>query len=196
MKSPRAKFGRALLVLLAGAVAAGGGCRKKAIEGPGEERAPAGPAAPAKAADVSGTISLPGGKPLPAGWIAFHGADAAEAVLAPIDGGKFLARGAPVGDAVRVTVNVTDVAAEADFLDARLREAHVRAGLMKGSGKLGADLEKRIEEMKDRRKKLGELAKSVEGVKVAPRCTQRETTPLRYKIASGTQAIEITLPAP
>jgi hypothetical protein len=147
----------------------------------------------AATAEVSGTVKLADGKPLPAGWVAFHGKEASQTVLAPIDNGKFVARAVPVGDGIRVTIDVAAIEASAARLDVQLREAVVRAGLMKAGGKDDAVLSKRIDEMKDRRKKLSEMQGALRGVKVSAKYSQRETTPLSYKVAAGAQTINIAL---
>jgi hypothetical protein len=185
---------RTLLLALACwlAIAMVGGCSGKKDDkdkdggGPGDDSKPT--------AEVSGTVTLPDGKPLPAGWIAFHGKDAAEAAMAPIDGGQFLARGVPVGGSIRVTVDVDLINADAVALDQQILEMMVRTSLMKGAGKADADLDKRMEDMKDRRKKLGELQKALKGITVDRKFALPETTPLtNQKISSGAQKIDIKL---
>src|SRR6266849_5171547 len=107
---------RCLLLTLACALVVVGCSGKKDDKdgGPSGEPKPTG--------EVSGTVTLADGKPLPAGWIAFHGQDASEAAMAPIDGGKFLAKGVPVGDSIRVTVDVDSITADAVALDQQLQE--------------------------------------------------------------------------
>jgi hypothetical protein len=167
------------------------GCGGKEGGGGGDGGDTKGPAAP-PTAEVSGTVTLPDGKPLPGGWIAFHGKDATEVAFAPIDNGKFTAKGVPVGDEVRVTLDV-GIGDELQDLVFQLREAEVRAGLMKQAKATDAELSRRIEDMKDRKKKMEALQRSLKGVNVDPRCLRKETTPLDYKIAPGPQTITVVL---
>src|SRR5438132_11459228 len=63
--------------------------------------------------DVTGAVTL-AGKPLPAGWITFHGKGGRSAA-ATIDEGKYALKGAPTGQ-VRVTIDTAGIASMADAL--------------------------------------------------------------------------------
>jgi hypothetical protein len=175
--------GYALLALAAGLLPAG--CSSK-----GDDKDGGGSSGP-QTAEVSGTVTLPDGKPLPAGWIAFHGRAATETTLAPIDNGKFTAKGVPPGP-VRVTIDVTSIADQAQDVELRLREAQTRAGLMKQAGST-QDMSARIAELQEQKTKLDALRKALQGVKVDEKYLQAETTPLAYTIAGPSQTISVTL---
>src|SRR5947209_20249742 len=67
---------------------------------------------------VSGKVTLDG-KPLPAGWVTFHGSSPKDTVRVNIDGGKYAAKAVPVGTDLRVTVDVDGVRQLAEALRER-----------------------------------------------------------------------------
>jgi hypothetical protein len=147
-----------------------------------------------RTADVSGTVKLSDGRPLPAGWIAFHGRDASETALAPIGGGgRFTATGVPVGDNIRVTVDVASIDGALASVELRLRETQTRADLMRKAGKEDPTLINRMAEMTERRKRLNGQKKALQGLSIEPRFTRKETTSLIFKIGEGPQTIDVVL---
>jgi hypothetical protein len=144
-------------------------------------------------AEVSGTIKLADGKPLPAGWIAFHGRDPADTVRVPVDQGKFKAQGVPSGDKVLVTVDVTSVEVRMQVLVERVMEAMQRASLMKQAGKDASELNKRVDQMKGELARLGQMHKALKAIRVDSKYAQPEKTTLSAKIAPGAQTIELSL---
>lgn len=166
-----------MALLLAG-VGLAIGCRKEGETGPPQ---------------VQGTVTLADGKPLPGGWIAFHGKDAYEVSLAPIEGGKYTAYGVPAGDNVRVTIDVGRITAEDQDLDLRLNDVQTRASLLKRTGKTDQALNTRFASLKDHKQKLDRLRRSLQAVKVNGKYLLKETTPLTYSIHAGQQTIDIAL---
>jgi hypothetical protein len=151
------------------------------------------PAAPAAAVgEVRGTVKLSDGKPLPAGWVVFHG-PGDRTVRVNIDGGKFLARSVSVGENVSVTIDVEGVRVLAADLRQQLQLAEARAALMKEAKAKDDALPPRIKDLKERLKVAQEMEKQLKGIKVAPKFAARETTPLRVTIRTGTQTIDIRL---
>jgi hypothetical protein len=153
------------------------------------------PESPKPTAEVSGTVTLPDGKPLPAGWIAFHGKDASESAVATVADGKFLAKGVPTGDNIRVTVDTGSAGKEAADLKEQMDELLMRIDLMNKAGKTDAARErhKQLTALNARRKQLDTQAKALKGVQVDAKFLLPETTPLKQKIASGTQKLDISL---
>jgi hypothetical protein len=143
--------------------------------------------------EVEGTVTLPDGKPLPAGFIAFHGKNASQTATAPIDHGKYHVKGAPAGDAIRVTVDISGVAARGQDLWERSQEAQQRAALMKQAGKEDAEFLKRAKELNDQLKRLTDMQKALKGVSIGDAYTKREKTPLKVEVKKGTQTIPIEL---
>jgi hypothetical protein len=199
MRTLRAKV-RWLSVALAVVLASAGCGGKKEDEG-GDK-----PAAARPTGEVSGTVTLEDGKPLPVGWIAFHGKDASETALATVTDGKYVAKGVPVGDDIRVTVDAGAAAKEATDLDDQIWEAQTRAGLLAQAGKLDPALGKRIGALKERRAQLDKAVKAVKGLRVAPpgmfvdfsgfpypKFLLAETTPLKLKVATGSQTFNVEL---
>jgi hypothetical protein len=174
-----------LAACLAAALAAG--CRKKA---PGPDGG--GPSGPSRG-EVTGTIKLADGTPLPGGWIAFHGPEAGDVVVAPVDRGQFKAVSVPVGDRVLVTVDVTTVGARARALEQRHQEAVERADLMKRAGRPPEDVSKRAEELKADLDALREMEKALKGARVDEKFARRETTTLSVAIKGGPQTVELAL---
>ncbi len=192
VSAKRDAFTRVKLVfaaLVVGLLAVGTGCGKgdKGQEGGKEDNGDDGPAAK-RSAEVSGTVKLSDGKPLAVGLIAFHGKDASENAVALVEDGKFTARGVPVGDELRVTVDVAAVKSLREQLEEQLGEALTRAGLLKQAGKSDADMLKRIEELRD---KLKRLQKPPQKINLDD--GSRDKTRLTYKISEGSQTIEVTL---
>jgi hypothetical protein len=168
---------------LAAALAAG--CRNKSPYGGG----PDGPAY----GEVNGTIKLADGRPLPGGWIAFHGPEPGDVVVAPVDRGRFKAVGVPVGDKVLVTVDVTTVGARARALAERHQEALERADLMKRSGWPPEKLPPRAEEVKADLDWIRGMESALKGARVDEKYARRETTPLSVAIKGGPQTVELSL---
>jgi hypothetical protein len=177
MKAYAMKMRGLLLVVVGMGLAAG--CGKKE-----EETGPP---------QVQGSVTLADGRPLPGGWIAFHGKDAFETCLAPIEAGKFTAYGVPTGNNVRVTIDVRRPTAEAQDLDLRLRDAQTRADLVKRTGKVDSGLGSRVVTLEQRRQKLERLRRALQAVKVDDKYLLKETTPLSYSIHAGKQTIDIAL---
>lgn len=166
------------VVLLLSGVGLAVGCGKKEETGPPQ---------------VQGTVTLADGKPLPGGWIAFHGKDAYEVSLAPIEGGKYTAYGPPIGDNIRVTIDVGRITAEDQDLDLRLNDIQTRAILLKRVGKSDQALSARLATLKDRKQKMARLRRSLQAVKVSEKYLLKETTPLTFSIRAGQQTIDIAL---
>lgn len=156
--------------------------------------------------EVSGTVTLEDGKPLPVGWIAFHGKDASETALATVTDGKFAAKGVPVGESIRVTVDVAAAAKEASDLDDQIWEAMTRGPLLGQSGQSFDAWQKRVTALKERRKQLDKAVKAVKGLKVPPpgfpgppaklpynKFLLPETTTLTLKVVSGAQTFNVEL---
>jgi|SRR5262245_37138657 len=164
------------------------GCGKdKGGDGGKENNGDDGPAAK-RSADVSGTVKLSDGKPLAIGLIAFHGKDASENAIALVEDGKFTARGVPVGDEIRVTIDVAAVKSLQAQVAEQLGEAQIRAGLLKQAGKSDADMLQRVAELKDRLKRLQKPPQ-----KINPNDASQKSTRLTQKISEGSQTIEVTL---
>jgi hypothetical protein len=141
---------------------------------------------------VSGMVSL-NGKPLPAGWIAFHKKSGTVAI-GNIDSGKYTVRNPPVGAAIRVTIDTAGIAAEAMKLQQELRLLETRVQLIKAAKKeVDAELAKRIEDLKRRVKILTAMEAALKGIKVDEQYSDKEKTPLRFEIKSGKQTIDIEL---
>ncbi|HKB40592.1 MAG TPA: hypothetical protein VKD72_29470 [Gemmataceae bacterium] len=191
MRAARKYICSVLVALLVGLFVVVTGCGKDKGDDGGKEDKGDGPAAK-RSADVSGTVKLSDGKPLAVGLIAFHGKDASENAIALVEDGKFTARGVPVGDEVRVTVNVTALESLRNQLQEQVQEAQTRAGLLKQAKKSDADMLQRIAELKDRLKRLQKPPQKVKA-DFAADYASRDETPLRYKISEGSQTIEVTL---
>jgi len=189
MRADRRQLRSVFVALVVGLVAIVTGCGKgdKDADGKKEDKEDDRPAAK-RSAEVSGTVKLSDGKALAVGLIAFHGKDASENTVALVEDGKFTARGVPVGDEVRVTVDVTSLESLRNQLQEQLQEAQTRAGLLKQAKKSDADMLQRIEELKDKLKRLQKPPQ-----KVDPNYGSREKTRLTYKISEGSQTIEVTL---
>jgi hypothetical protein len=187
MRADRRQVRTMLVALVVGLILVVTGCGKDKGTDGGKEDNGDGPAAK-RSADVSGTVKLSDGKPLAVGLIAFHGKDASENAVALVEDGKFTARGAPVGDEVRVTVEVAAVKWLQGHLREELAEAQTRAGLLKQAGKSDADMLKRIEELKEKLKRLQKPPQ-----KINLNDGSLKTTRLTYKISEGSQTIEVTL---
>jgi len=140
------------------------------------------------AAQVSGTVKLADGKPLGIGLIAFHGKDATENAIALVEDGKFVAHGVPVGDKVRVTVDVESPGTLANQIGEPSMDVQIRARFLKQAGKSDAELLKRADDLKDRFKRLRKPRQ-----KVNPDYASLDKSPLSYKVAEGSQTIEIVL---
>src|SRR5262245_64452272 len=110
MRADRRQICTMLAALFMGLCVVVTGCGKDKGGDGKENNGDDGPAAK-RSADVSGTVKLSDGKPLAVGLIAFHGKDASENAIALVEDGKFTARGVPVGDEVRVTVDVASLEA-------------------------------------------------------------------------------------
>jgi hypothetical protein len=163
------------------------GCGKDKGGDGGKENNGDGPAAK-RSADVSGTVKLSDGKPLAVGLIAFHGKDASENAIALVEDGKFTARGVPVGDEIRVTVDVTSLESLRNQIQEQVQEAQTRAGLLKQAKKSDADMLQRVAELKDRLQRLQKPSQ-----KLNPNDASQKSTRLTYKISEGSQTIEVTL---
>jgi hypothetical protein len=166
----------ALLGLVLGAGPGGGAAEKE--KGP-----PTG--------EVSGKVILPDGKPLPAGWVTFHGQSPRDTVRVNVDGGKYTARAVPVGKGLRVTVDVDGVRQLAEALRERAQALEERAAL-KGKAADKA-LARQLKETKARLKVAQEMERRLEGIKVPPVFATRETTPLRFTVKPGAQTIDLRL---
>src|SRR5438309_1286040 len=82
--------------------------------------------------DVTGAVML-AGKPLPAGWITFHGKGGRSAA-ATIDEGKYALKNAPTGQ-VRVTIDTASIASTAEALRTQLQLLEMRAKLIEQAKK-------------------------------------------------------------
>lgn len=203
MRTLRARF-RWLPVALAITLASVGCSGKKDDETKDKEEQK--PEAAKPAGEVSGTVTLPDGNPLPLGWIGFHGKDASETALATVTDGKFLAKGVPVGDSIRVTVDVGAAAKEVADLGEQIQEALTRAPLLKQSGLPDAHQEKHFQSLKERHAQLVKVVKAIKGLQVPPpgmpmtffkppypKYLLPETSPLRFNIVKGAQTITIKI---
>jgi hypothetical protein len=141
---------------------------------------------------VSGTITLDG-KPLPAGFITFHGSGGASAVRANIDDGKYATAGIPAGRRYRVTISTVGVRALADSIHDELKRLEGRAQLLKQAKVDAAAVLRRIKDLKERDKVLQEMVKRLKDVKVPEKYAQRKTTPLAYEVKKGAQTFDIKL---
>src|SRR5262249_44942767 len=116
-----------------------------------------------------------------------------QTALAPVDDGKFVAQLVPTGEEIKVTIDVAGIDAAAQSLDLRILEAFTRAALMKKAGKDDSELIGRLDQMKDRRKKLEEQKQALKSVSIPPRYTQQQTTSLSYLIEEGEKTLEVVL---
>jgi hypothetical protein len=140
---------------------------------------------------VSGRVTLDG-QPLPAGWIAFHKKNG-KVALGNIDAGKYTVKNPPLGESIRVTIDTVSLSAELMNLQQQLTGLQTRAQLFKAAKKDDAELTKRIEEMKGRIKVLTAMQNALKGIKLNEEYTDRQKTPLKFEIKSGTQTIDIEL---
>ena len=147
---------------------------------------------PAALGDVSGMITLDG-KPLPAGFITFHGPGGANAFRANIDGGKYAVPRVLAGRRYRVTVSTVGVRALADSTRDELKRLEVRAQLLKQAKVEDAALARRIKDLKERDKTLQAMVKQLKDVKVPEKYGQRRTTPLAYEVKKGAQTFDLKL---
>lgn len=178
---------RAWFLTLAASLLLAGGCNKTPEAPKSPDASP--PPAPG---EVSGPVNLDG-KPLPGGWIAFHGTDPADVVIATVADGKYKAPRVPVGEGVKVTIDVDRVAAEENALNQRMQEATVRAGLLGETGEPESVAKKSFDDLKARQDQLTRLRKTLAGIKINPKYAQVETTPLSVSVKSGPQTIAIEL---
>jgi hypothetical protein len=166
--------GMLLALLLGGAVCAD----ERPEKGKDPAEAPAG-------AEVSGTVTL-NGKPLPAGWICFHGKAGKEVRIAFADG-KYQLKNAPTGE-IKITIDTDSIRAMAEVLRDRWQALETRASLLKAAKKEDAELAKQIEETKRRVKVTFEKF-----VKIPAKYGQKETTPLTLSVKKGSQNADIKL---
>jgi len=147
---------------------------------------------PTKADDaVSGKVTL-NGKPLPAGWITFHG-KGGRSVAVNIDDGKYSLKNAPTGQ-VRVTIETASIAATAEAMRTQLQQLEFRAKLIEQSKKeKDAELAKRIDDLKGRVKVLTEMQKKLGGIKVHEKYADRNMTPLVVEVKGGAETFDIEL---
>jgi len=143
--------------------------------------------------EVSGKVTLSGGKALPAGVITFHGRDAKDTVRATIDDGSYTARNVPAGQKVRVTVEVEPVNALAESVRDQLKRAEERARLLKTAKVDDKELTKHIKDLKDRLKVLEDAQKRIKGVKIPSAFVTKEETPLRLAVEPGKQTADFVL---
>jgi hypothetical protein len=141
---------------------------------------------------VKGTITLDG-KPLPAGFVTFHGPSGASAFRANIDDGKYTTAGITAGRRYRVTVSTVGVRALADSIHDELKRLEGRAQLLKQAKADDAAVTRRIKDLKERDKVLQEMVKRLKDVKLPERFTHRKTTPLAYEVKNGAQTFDIKL---
>jgi hypothetical protein len=141
---------------------------------------------------VSGTITLDG-KPLPAGFVTFHGPSGASAFRANIDGGKYATAGITAGRRYRLTVSTAGALALADSTRDELKRLEGRAQLLKQAKVDDTALTRRIKDLKERDKILQEMVKRLKDVKLPEKFTHRKTTPLAYEVKKGPQTFDIKL---
>jgi len=148
---------------------------------------------PAALGNVSGTIMLDG-KPLPGGFITFHGPGGANAFRANIDGGKYSVPGILAGRRYRVTVSTAGVRALADSTRDEIKRLEGRAQLLKQAKADDAALVRRLKDLKERDRILQEMVKRLKDVKVPEKFGQRRTTTLTYEAKKGNQTWDLELP--
>jgi hypothetical protein len=142
-------------------------------------------------ADVTGRVTLQG-KPLPAGWVVFHG-KRGRAAQTNIDDGKYVLKNAPVGEGIKVTIDTASIASRLTILQTQLQLLEVREKQMKQAQKEDAELTRQIQEVKKRVKVLTEMQKRLGGIKVDEKYAARDTTPLSVAIKPGAQTFDIEL---
>jgi hypothetical protein len=147
---------------------------------------------PVSTAEVSGTVTL-SGKPLPAGWIAFHGKDARGVVRVTVDEGKYRARNVPTGENVRITIDVEGVRALAEDLREQLLRAGRRAELLKTAKVDDPKLSDRIKDLKARLKVMEDAQRRLRGIKVDAQYAAPETTPISITVREGKQTHDVEL---
>ncbi len=143
--------------------------------------------------EVSGKVTLSGGKALPAGVITFHARDAKDTVRVTIDDGNYTARNVPAGQKVRVTIEVEPVNALAESVRDQLKRSEERARLLKMAKVDDKELTKRIKDLKDRLKVLEDAQKRIKGVKIPSTFVTKEETPLRLAVEPGKQTADFVL---
>lgn len=141
---------------------------------------------------VSGKITLADGKPLPAGFLTFHGAGGSSTFRVNIDRGKYALSALPSGR-YHVTVGTDGIRTLAENTRNELARLEGRGRLLKGAKADTADLDRRIKELKERVKVLEAMEKQLKDVKVSPKFSKRNTTPLRVTVQKGAQTIDIQL---
>lgn len=146
----------------------------------------------AAGAKISGTITLDG-KPVPAGFITFHGPNGATAFRANIDGGKYAIPSIVSGRRYRVTVSTVGIRALADSTHDEIKRLEGRAQLLKQAKTEDAGLARRIKDLKERDKILQAMVKRLKDVKVPEQYGHHRTTPLKYEVKSGVQTFDLKL---
>ena len=147
------------------------------------------PPAPATGA-VSGKVTLADGKPLPAGWVTFHGKKPEHTVRVNIDNGKYAAKAVPVGPGVRVTVDVEGIRVLARAQRQRLQLLQERAELLKKAKAEDAGLAEQIKDVKGRLKVTDEMERKLKGIKASD---VRPRKPLSLTVKAGQQTFDIRL---
>ncbi len=142
-------------------------------------------------AEVTGTVTLRG-KPMPAGWIVFHGKRPADTAFATVDDGKYTLKNAPVGD-FTVMFDLSTVAAAAEQQEKEVRRLEARAALLKQAKKEDEELGKRIKEAKARLEVLQAAKKKASQVSLPARYTSKDTTPLKVSIMPGKNNFDIKM---
>ena len=130
------------------------------------------------------------GKPLPAGFVTFHGKGMKDTFQATIDDGKYVLKNVRPGE-FKVTIDTESIAAFAKQLQEQVARLEARAELLKAAKKEDADLAKRIAELKERVKTVETAQKKV--VKVPAKYAAVDTSGLTFKVAPGENTFDIEL---
>ena len=130
------------------------------------------------------------GKPLPAGFVTFHGKGMKDTYQATIDDGKYVLKNARPGE-FKVTIDTESLAAFAKQLQEQVARLEARAELLKAAKKEDAELPKQIAEMKERAKTVEQARKKV--VKVPQKYSAVDTSGLTFKVAAGENTFDIDL---